>query len=122
MNTTRTLRNAAIALIAGTVLSTTTAFAGTVIDKGDLGKYERQGRFVHRIATPAARPSNGTAVKDAGQVTYDKGELGTYERSGRFVWRAPRVNANTAENVASGPGFSEREYRVVNHHKHTHKY
>ena len=85
------MKHSLIYTIAGAfvaTLLTTTAFAGTTIDKGPLGQYERQGRFVKPVMTPAAhtevRVQTAALVND-GQVTIDKGALGSYERKGRFL-------------------------------------
>lgn len=68
-------------------LLTSTAFAGNIVDKGALGKYERQGRFLRPIMSPPARttPQDQTPLVNDGIVIIDKGELGSYERQGRFV-------------------------------------
>ncbi len=69
-------------------LLTTTAFAGTTIDKGVLGKYERQGRFVKPVMTPSAHTVSQfqtAALVNDGHVMLDKGALGKYERQGRIV-------------------------------------
>ena len=73
------------ALVASLLASA--AFAGNIVDKGSLGKYERQGRFLKPIMSPPARPASQvqTPLVNEGIVIIDKGELGSYERRGRFV-------------------------------------
>ena len=90
MNKTLTL---SIATALAMAVFSTTAFAGPIIDKGDLGKYERQGRFVKRIVTPEPRAAapQVAAVADDDQADINKGELGKYERHGRFVKRIANV-------------------------------
>ncbi|MBL7649474.1 MAG: hypothetical protein JNK74_25130 [Candidatus Hydrogenedentes bacterium] len=62
----------------------TTAFAETTIDKGDLGTYVRQGRFVKPILTTSTR-TEAIATPDESKALINKGDLGTYERKGRFL-------------------------------------
>lgn len=60
------------------------AQADTLIDKGALGKYERQGRFVKPLQTPTPRSESTVPAADTA-VLVDKGDLGTYIRHGRFL-------------------------------------
>jgi hypothetical protein len=68
-------------------LLSSTAFAGNIVDKGALGKYERQGRFLKPIMKVPARTSSRLQATPAneGTVLIEKGELGSYQRHGRFV-------------------------------------
>jgi hypothetical protein len=71
-------------------LFASTAFAGPIIDKGDLGKYERRGARLHRIMTPPPRSESTTpsvSTRDESRFIIDKGKLGKYERHGRFLRR-----------------------------------
>lgn len=85
------MKHSLIYTIAGAfvaTLLTASAFAGTIIDKGPLGQYERQGRFVKPVMTPAAHTETRVqtvALVNNGQVMIDKEALGMYERKGRFV-------------------------------------
>lgn len=68
-------------------LLTSTAYANP-IDKGSLGQYERQGRFVKPVLTPAARTTvreRAASLTNGGSTVIDKGALGKYERQGRFL-------------------------------------
>ena len=73
--------------LAAALLAPTVA-AGNTIDKGRLGKYERQGRFVRPIMTPVPRLNTGVQAdcfNEEGRAIIDKGALGKYERKGRFM-------------------------------------
>ena len=91
----------AFAVTLTATLLTSTASAGNTIDKGALGKYERQGRFVKPILTSTAR-SNSQARTESlvnnGRVIIDKGELGKYERQGRFVKPIVEIGQNSWSN------------------------
>jgi hypothetical protein len=70
------------------VLTATAAFADNIVDKGPLGKYERQGRFLKPIMNPAPRvesTNHAMVSTNDGSVTIDKGAVAKYERQGRFV-------------------------------------
>jgi len=106
-------------------LLTATAFADTTIDKGPLGKYERQGRFVKPVMTPAAHTISQVqtaALVNDGRVTIDKGALGTYERKGRFLRPVIEFGGNswtsraTTENqrgVKHVHGLNGKEHKNV---------
>ncbi len=98
------------------------AEATTTIDKGDLGTYQRHGRFVHRILSSTAEW--GTSASPAAnsvdrQVRYEKGDLGTWVRDGR---RVMKVATGASDRHDSGRGFHEATYRTVDHIKHIHRY
>ena len=106
-------------------LLTATAFAGTTIDKGPLGKYERQGRFVKPVVTPAAHTVSQVqtaALVNDGHVMIDKGALGTYERKGRFVrpvvefggnnWTSGAMTGNQG-GVKHVHGLNGKEHKIV---------
>lgn len=84
----RSLHYTIAGALVATVLSATAFASPTIIDKGSLGSYERQGRFVRPIMTPPARSDAQARVLRAaeeGRVIIDKGALGKYERVGRIV-------------------------------------
>jgi len=71
-----------------TILNTTAFASSTTIEKGSMGMYERQGRFVRPIMTPPTRSDASVRVSmssSEGKVIIDKGALGKYKRFGRFV-------------------------------------
>lgn len=105
-------------------LLSSTAFAGTIIDKGSLGTYERHGRFVKRIMTPASASDSvaQTVPVRGAKVNIDKGTLGKYERHGRFVRRqmdVPARNAARGNVLEKKPGIrhehgiGDREHKNV---------
>lgn len=103
------------------------AYADDTVDKGDLGKYTREGRFLKPVltATPQADASSGMAPARIGtHATINKGELGTYVRHGRTL-RAVRdiepARRNT-ESVATASSGVAHDHGV-NHkeHKNTRK-
>ena len=89
----------AVTLVA--TLLTSTANAGNAVDKGALGKYERQGRFVKPVLTSATRSKSqarAESLVNEGRVIIDKGELGKYERQGRFVKPIVEIGQNSWPN------------------------
>lgn len=81
------MKKSLILTIAGAVTIATlgtTAFAENTIDKGELGKYVRQGRFVKPVLTSSPR-TEANSVRDQAKAIVDKGDLGKYERQGRFL-------------------------------------
>lgn len=101
-----------ILTLAGALVATfaaSAAFASPIIDKGDLGKYERKGRFVVPILNPAPRnhsSSRSVLAREEGRVIIDKGELGRYEREGRFVRRIMDTPPRKWSNGSSGAAES----------------
>ncbi len=81
------MKKSLILTIAGALAIATlgsTVFAENTIDKGELGKYIRQGRFVKPVLTPSPRTEAPT-VHRVGKATVDKGDLGKYERKGPLL-------------------------------------
>lgn len=96
-------RKHAITTALVTALLASNAIAGTTIDKGSLGKYERQGRFVKPIFSPVARGNDRArpaALETQGRVLVDKGERGRYERKGPFL----RPIVENVQNNWTGKG------------------
>lgn len=62
----------------------TLAHAESTNDKGSAAKYERHGRFMTAIQTPAPR-SEAAAPATSKPAIVDKGDLGKYERQGRIL-------------------------------------
>jgi len=101
------------------------AHAGTTVDKGDLGKYERQGRFLKPVLTVAPRNVSAdqkAAARDDGRNVVDKGDLGKYERRGQFlrpvleVGVQGRANAGrvaAASSVTHEHGLNGKEHRNI---------
>ncbi len=95
-----------------------TAFAEGTIDKGQLGRYVRQGRFVKPVLTPSTR-TEAVAPQAQRSVIVDKGDLGTYERKGRFLkpvlevghqgWSADA--ASPASTVTHEHGLNGKEHK-----------
>lgn len=109
---TTTLAGLALAVLAST------ASAGTIIDKGDLGKYEREGRFVRPLLAPAYTKdvaSSPAAAWNDGQVIVDKGTLGKYERRGTRLYRvmhpAPRGESGGVAAPAGSRGHKHGALR-----------
>ena len=107
-------------LIAALFLVSGTAFAGVTYDKGDLGKYVRESRFVHRVPTVAAAPHSSTEVATSPKQSniVDKGVLGKYVRKGRFMFRI-------STNVPNKPSSTQKDansVRKADHIKHIHTY
>lgn len=98
------------------------AFAETTIDKGDLGKYVRQGRFVKPVLTPSPR-TEGSASLASADATIDKGELGKYKRAGRFLKPVLEVGpqgwasdeAIAASTVTHDHGLNGKEHKNIGH-------
>jgi len=98
------------------------AEAKPIIDKGDLGKYQRDGKFLRRIlSSPSDAGSTGqNAVPSSTRgIRYDKGELGTWVRDGRRVSKEVR---GVSGHCSSRQGFQEPHYMVVDHIKHIHRF
>jgi hypothetical protein len=99
-----------------------TAFAENTIDKGDLGKYVRQGRFVKPVLTPSPR-TEVVAPQAQRSTLIDKGDLGTYERKGRFLKPVLQVGhqgwsagaAVSASTVAHEHGLDGKEHKNIGH-------
>ncbi len=106
-------------------LLTASASAGSTVDKGALGKYERQGRFLKPIMAPTPRSGGDARVVlplSEGRVIIDKGALGKYERKGRFVkpivekvqnnWpnRGRRMEESGVKHMH---GLNGKEHRIV---------
>jgi hypothetical protein len=105
------MKKSLILTIAGAVAIATlgtTAFAENTIDKGELGKYVRQGRFVKPVLTPSPR-TEAPAIHAKDKAFVDKGDLGKYERQGRLLkpvlTPSPRSNA-PAPRVAPAPNVT----------------
>ena len=101
-------------VLAAAIVSTS-AFAGTTIDKGDLGKYERQGRFVKPVLSPIATQTtneNDFTHGSKSKVIVDKGERGKYERQGRFL----RPVITGFRNSWSGSKKSEPKMGIQHQH------
>ena len=103
----------------------TTAFAGTIIDKGDLGKYVRQGRFVKPVLTASPRGDANAemaSVQIGTRPIIDKGDLGKYERHGRTL-RAVRdiapANRAVAEVASPAGGVTHDHGLNGKEHKNT---
>jgi hypothetical protein len=100
----------------------TTAFAENTIDKGELGKYVRQGRFVKPVLTPSPR-TEAVAPRTQSSAILDKGDLGKYERKGRFLkpvlevgpqgWSADA--ATPASTVTHKHGLDGKEHKNIGH-------
>ncbi|MBL7649475.1 MAG: hypothetical protein JNK74_25135 [Candidatus Hydrogenedentes bacterium] len=98
------------------------AYAENTIDKGDLGKYVRQGRFVKPVLTSSLR-TEAVAGQTQRSAVIDKGDLGSYERTGRFLkpvlevghqgWSADA--AVPVSNVAHKHGLDGKEHRNIGH-------
>jgi hypothetical protein len=95
-----------------------TAFAENTIDKGELGKYVRQGRFVKPLLTPSPR-TEAVAPQAQSTAVIDKGDLGKYERTGRFLkpvlevghqgWSVDAVSP--ASTVTHDHGLNGKEHK-----------
>lgn len=117
----KSLLLSAIGAIAITTFGTTT-FAENTIDKGDLGKYVREGRFVKPILTPSPR-TDAIAPQADKVATVNKGDLGTYERKGRFLkpvlevgvqgWSSADVSATSS--VTHVHGLNAKEHKNIGH-------
>ena len=101
----------------------TTAFAETTIDKGELGKYVRQGRFVKPVLTASPRSDSNAvmaSVRIGTRPIIDKGDLGKYERHGRTLrairevgpsnWAVAEV-ASPAGGVKHDHGLNGKEHK-----------
>jgi hypothetical protein len=98
------------------------AEAKPIIDKGDLGKYQRDGKFLRQILTsPSDAGSAGqSAVTSTTRgVRYDKGERGSWVRDSR---RVTKVYEGESNGRISQKGFQEPHYMVVDHIKHIHRF
>lgn len=96
--------------------------AAQQIDKGDLGSYERHGRFVHRTSDGGASSTGSTltATRDqAADVVYDKGDRGVWVRDGKFVTRV-RTESNATPSTTSG--VPKKEGRILDHKTHRHHF
>ena len=102
-----------------------TAYADTSLDKGALGKYERQGRFLKPVLTSAPRVQGvdpQASVRTDGNLIVDKGDLGKYERQGRFLrpvlevgpqgW-AVAESASPAGGVVHEHGLNGKEHKNI---------
>lgn len=100
-------------------------YAQNTIEKGQLGSYVREGRFVKPVITASPRGESGTesiSVQTGPQADVDKGALGKYERHGR-VLRAIRViePANRADlsvaakspTVTHDHGLNNKEHKNI---------
>lgn len=106
-------------VLLGLILGST-AWAGPIIDKGDLGKYERKGRLVFRILTPPARNTDMSAqpqYRADGPVIVDRGPYGVWHREGRIL---RRQYTGGSDKLSTAPRYNPRPFRVVNHIKHKH--
>ena len=74
---------AAVGMLAFAMFGTL-AHAGSANNDGSPAKYERHGRFLKPIQTPAPR-SEAAAAAVSTSVIVDKGDLGKYERHGRVL-------------------------------------
>ena len=102
----------------------TTAFAETTIDKGELGKYERQGRFVKPVLTSSPRNESVSSRAQTSAVI-DKGDIGKYERKGQFLkpvlevghqgWSADA--ARPAGSVTHEHGLNGKEHKNIGRSK-----
>ncbi len=98
------------------------AFAENTIDKGELGKYVRQGRFVKPVRTPSPR-TEAVAPRAQRSEVIDKGDLGTYERTGRFLQPVLEVGhqgwsadtASPASTVTHEHGLNGKEHKNIGH-------
>jgi hypothetical protein len=102
-------------------MATSSAYAGPVIDKGDLGKYERDGKFLRPILSAPPRStetSPANAHPSATRFVIDKGDLGRYERIGKHLRRLPGKRSHPVSTNAP----TRHVYRQVYHHKHTHSF
>lgn len=111
-----------VAIFAATLLGSA-ADAKPIIDKGALGKYERDGRFLHRVYAGSSRTMSPATVhadtNAANGVRYDKGALGTWMRDGRRVTRIYESD----EKATTGTSQSKkRTFRTVDHIKHIHRF
>ena len=120
-----TLSFAIATTLIASVLTATATFADSIVDKGPLGKYERQGRFLKPVMNPAPRVESTNHAKvstNDGIVTIDKGAVATYERQGRFVRpvvtdiQNPWANGAATESkggVKHGHGLNGKEHKNV---------
>jgi hypothetical protein len=124
------MKKSLILTVAGAVAMVTlgsTAYAENTIDKGELGKYVRQGRFVKPVLTASPRGDSNTnshmASVDIGtRPIIDKGDLGKYERHGRTL-RAVRevepTNRTAAEAVSPAGGVKHEHGLNGKEHKNS---
>lgn len=111
----------AVALLMGMLLETA-AWAGPIIDKGDLGKYERKGRLVFRILTPSPRNTDISPepqYRPDGKFVLNRGSAGVWERNGRFL---KRELDGHARDIPTASLSVVESYRVVDHIKHRHRF
>ena len=97
---------------------TSMTYAENTIDKGELGKYVRQGRFVKPVLAPSPR-TEAVAPRTQRSAVVDKGDLGKYERTGRFLkpvlevghqgWSADAVSP--ASTVTHDHGLNGKEHK-----------
>lgn len=119
------MKKSLILTIAGALAIATlgsTAFAENTIDKGELGKYVRQGRFVKPVLTPSPR-TEAVAPRAQRSTIIDKGDLGKYERKGRFLKPVLEVGpqgwstnaARPASTVTHVSGLNGKEHKNIGH-------
>ena len=109
------------ALLVG-VLFESAAWAAPIIDKGDLGKYERKGRLVFRVLTPPPRNTDMSPApqyRPDGKFVLNRGPAGAWERHGRILKRQLEGHASETAMATVYPGDNDR---VVNHIKHRHRF
>ena len=117
-------KTAWMALGAGCAMLVSGIATAQQIDKGDLGSYERHGRFVHRVndggpsggSSSAQATSSATETRPEG-VVYDKGELGTWVRDGKFVRKVRDVSSSPSSTTRPA---AKREGKVLDHKTHRH--
>lgn len=113
-------KTAWMALTAGCAMLIGGIAAAQQIDKGDLGTYERHGRFVHRVADGGGSSSGATMTASKNEqagVVYDKGEVGTWIRDGKYVRKArPASSATPSKSIA----VARDTGTVLDHKTHVH--
>lgn len=109
------------------VAMSASAHAGTTVDKGELGKYERRGQFLKPVLTAAPRnvaADQKVAARDEAGNIVDKGELGKYERRGQFLKPVLEVGPQDwpnmgrvapANSVTHKHGLNGKEHRNIGH-------
>lgn len=119
------MKKSLILTIAGAVAIATlgsTAFAENTIDKGELGKYVRQGRFVKPVLTASPRGDSNShmASVDIGtRPIIDKGDLGKYERHGRTLRAVREIEpSNRAVAKVTSPAGGVRHEHGLNGKEH----
>lgn len=90
-------------------------------DKGELGTYVRDGRFMHRTDLGSSTASTGAHAMNSDRAArFDKGDLGSYVRVGQFLWHEKGAGAESS--AASTATTRQPQLRLVDHQKHVHRF